>query len=280
MTSSKPLAQSVIPSTARIVVVAALALLAGVVTAQEATQGYPVVVGGSMPIYPVFARLAHIQGVIQLQVTTDGTAVTAVKVLSGQPMLAGEAEANVRTWKFSEHKPTRFQVTFRYVFLNEPDCEKGNVTVVLRLPTEIDVTATGPHSCGPPEFPGFVQLIVKHNGKIVPPPHEVTLTFVGQAVTVPVHEGRFEVPPGVQESKSVTLTAIVGQDQIRIEDIHGSAFIDKWTLVLEDRRFSDEYRYLAREVKARSSCVLVLETRKSCGTVQVSEFCRSRARQR
>ena len=56
-----------------------------------------------------------LQGMVILQVTTDGHQVVDVKLTSGHPVLAPEAIKNVRTWKFADHTPTTFAVKYLYV---------------------------------------------------------------------------------------------------------------------------------------------------------------------
>lgn len=77
-------------------------------------QRLPVVKTGDMPFYPQLPRIARIEGDVRLRVTTDGSAVTSVRVESGQPMLAKAAQDNVQTWKFEPHDPTSFATLFSY----------------------------------------------------------------------------------------------------------------------------------------------------------------------
>jgi protein TonB len=75
----------------------------------------PVVRGGDIdpprllrsvtPVYPEMARLARLQGVVELQcvIDTDGRVID-VKVLRGQPILTGAAVQAVEEWLYS---PTR-----------------------------------------------------------------------------------------------------------------------------------------------------------------------------
>ena len=67
-----------------------------------------------LPIYPVSARAAKVQGDVRLQVTTDGEHVTDVKVLAGKPMLAKAAKNNVRSWTFISKARSSFEVTFAF----------------------------------------------------------------------------------------------------------------------------------------------------------------------
>jgi hypothetical protein len=119
------------------------------VSAQNTGQQLPVVVTASVPFYPRTALLAHIQGVVKIKVTTDGVKASAVDAESGPPMLTQAAESNIRTWQFEEHKPTTFVATFRYAIEEPLQCRVGNATVILRMPSEVQINAKGLHTCDP-----------------------------------------------------------------------------------------------------------------------------------
>jgi hypothetical protein len=128
------------------------ALLASMVlpcAAQGPEADHPVVLDAAVPFYPQNARMAHIEGVVRLEVSTDGEAVSGVELFSGTLILAMAAKENVKTWRLKWHSRTTFQVTFRYKLLPEFACEVDNGTVVLRLPLEVEVTAKGIQTCDP-----------------------------------------------------------------------------------------------------------------------------------
>ena len=57
------------------------------------------------------------------------------------PVLAKEAVKNVRTWKFADHSPTTFTVT--YVYANEGNYKKDPITkcsAKMELPTQVTVS--------------------------------------------------------------------------------------------------------------------------------------------
>jgi hypothetical protein len=83
---------------------------------QKDTESLPTVTKFECPTYPEKARSLHIEGVVTMQITTDGHGVSGVKVLRAAKVLAPYAEANVRTWKFTDHVPTTFTVTYDYAF--------------------------------------------------------------------------------------------------------------------------------------------------------------------
>ena len=86
--------------------------------AQESVNTLPDVVEHAAITYPALARQARIQGRVCLRVTTNGHAVTDVGIEEGHPLLAQSAEQNVRTWKFVDHVPATFDVTFNFRFLD------------------------------------------------------------------------------------------------------------------------------------------------------------------
>ena len=73
------------------------------------------------PVYPPFARLARIQGVVVLLMTIDEAGVpTDVKVLEGQPALQAEALSAARRWRFEPARvdgrpvPATFRLTLNF----------------------------------------------------------------------------------------------------------------------------------------------------------------------
>jgi hypothetical protein len=92
------------------------------------------------PTYPQSARKIRLQGMVRIQVTTDGKKIINLKV-TGHPMLAEAAEKNIRTWKFADDAPTNFSVTYLYV--NEGEYESDPVykcRAKLQLPNKVEVS--------------------------------------------------------------------------------------------------------------------------------------------
>jgi len=102
------------------------------------------------PTYPPKAEAMGLQGMVELQVTTDGHRVTNIKLISGHPVLAQAAEENVNTWQFADHAPTTFPVT--YFFIHQSDSEKESATpeggskcsAKMDLPNTVTVTTRAP----------------------------------------------------------------------------------------------------------------------------------------
>ena len=126
--------------------------------AQQARKVMPTVASASVPLYPRVIRAARIQGDVTLRLSTDGERVSAVEVESGPPMLAQAAKDNVKTWQFEPHTPTSFKVTFHYKLLLpskcDPECNcdsKEKESVLLQLPTNVEVSVKVPVICDPTE---------------------------------------------------------------------------------------------------------------------------------
>jgi hypothetical protein len=116
---------------------------------RQPTHDLPVVAEAAVPFYPPLARRAHIEGVVRLQVSTDGEKPSLVEILEGQPILGLAAKENVKTWRLRPHARTTFETTFRYKLLPEFVCEIENPTVLLRLPLEVEVSTKGLKTCDP-----------------------------------------------------------------------------------------------------------------------------------
>jgi hypothetical protein len=109
--------------------------------AQQSKAPLPAVASAAVPLYPPLARAANVQGVVHVKITTDGHRVIATVVEDGNKLLASAADENARTWQFSTHEPTTFTVTYRYKLEAKLGGSPNNPTVVLRLPTEVEVAS-------------------------------------------------------------------------------------------------------------------------------------------
>ena len=107
------------------------------------------IIDGKMPLYPIIARAARIQGVVKIKVTTDGRKATSFDMESGPAMLVRSTEENIMTWKFFEHTPTSFVTIFTYAIEGPEHCEYTNSSSVLHLPQEARISAEGLKTCDP-----------------------------------------------------------------------------------------------------------------------------------
>jgi hypothetical protein len=92
-----------------------------------------------VPFYPPLARVANVEGVVHVKVTTNGSRVTTAHAEDGPKVLADAAEENVRTWRFLTHDPITFTVTYRFRIVNDIKAGQDNPRVVLQLPREVEV---------------------------------------------------------------------------------------------------------------------------------------------
>jgi hypothetical protein len=117
--------------------------------AQQAKVALPRVAAMEVPYYSPLARVANVEGVVQIKITTDGRRVVATRVEdSRSKVLSAAAEQNARSWQFFTHEPTTILVTYRYKLLTEWNGDPETPTVVLRLPTEVEVSIS--------RWPGFL----------------------------------------------------------------------------------------------------------------------------
>ena len=109
--------------------------------AQQEAPTLPVVTAFDCPKYPAKAQSMRLQGMVKMEVTTDGRSVANIKVTSGAQILAEAAQKNVQTWRFAEHKATSFPVTFYYVNEGKFKRDKStNCDAKLELPTKVTVS--------------------------------------------------------------------------------------------------------------------------------------------
>ncbi len=124
-------------------VLLAYCLFASSAVAQKDAPSLPTVTAFDCPKYPSKAESMRLQGMVPMQVTTDGHQVTDVKLKPSHPVLAEEAVKNVRTWKFADHSPTTFDATFFYV--NQGKFKRDKVTncaAKMDLPTKVTVSTS------------------------------------------------------------------------------------------------------------------------------------------
>jgi len=122
-----------------------LCLVAFPLQGQETPADLPKVTMFECPKYPPKAESARLQGMVRMQVTTDGHAVANVKLTSGHPLLAPDAIKNVHTWMFADHTPTTFSVDYFYVFQGHFKRDPANgCDAKLELPSKVTVSTKMP----------------------------------------------------------------------------------------------------------------------------------------
>ena len=123
-----------------------------------------------------------------------------------------------------------------------------------------------------------VRLRVEQDGKERPGPDHVILNYGGKSAKVPLHKGKFEVPPKVLDSQVVTFVASLDDDELRISDLPANKFNpENWTIVLADRTYSEEYQWdVSKGAAIRSSCIITFNSIHSDpGTVVFVKHCRT-----
>jgi len=126
-----------------------------------------------------------------------------------------------------------------------------------------------------------VKLTVKHDGQERPAPDHVTLSFDSHSLQIPVHQGKFEVPPEVVGARKVAFAADVEGDRVRITGIFGRKFLyEDWTLLLAEKDYGQGYQWIlqkAKHAEIRSSCILEFEpTDEGEGTAVFVPHCRTK----
>jgi hypothetical protein len=125
----------------RVAVTFTLLLMTGwAVATQQSKVSLPMVASAQVPLYPPVARRSNVEGVVHLNVTTDGHRVVSTHVEDGHKLLAAAAENNAKTWEFSLHEPVTFTVTYSFKLLTDWKGDPNNPMVVLRFPTEVEVS--------------------------------------------------------------------------------------------------------------------------------------------
>ena len=254
---------------------------------QQKKPPLPTVLSANVPFYPRTPQEAHIQGVVQLRISTDGSRASSIEVESGPAMLAQAAKENVKTWQFEPHSPTTFEATFHYKLLPSSKCDSecncdsvGSGTMLLQLPTDVEVSAQNLPNCfdAGRKGPAVVTLTVKHDGQVRPVPDHVTLSFDKLSMQVPVRDGKFEVPPEFASAKKITFAADIEGDHILVSDLYREKFVQAdWTILLAERDYGEDYQSeVSKGADVRSSCIIVFEPYGGEDTLVFVTHCRSK----
>ena len=120
---------------------------------EESKLGFPSIAHADVPLYPPLARVANVEGAVKVKVTTDGHRIIKTEVEDGaNALLARAAQENLRSWEFAVHEPASFTVTYRYIIVDDIDARQENPTVVLKLPTEVEVRVLRWPKCNLPKM--------------------------------------------------------------------------------------------------------------------------------
>ena len=91
------------------------------------------------------ARIAHITGTVQIEVTIKSGVMTSTEVKSpAPPILVNATLENIKTWKFASDANATFRITYIYEVEKEGTALSGNPRVEMQLPNLIKITAQPP----------------------------------------------------------------------------------------------------------------------------------------
>jgi hypothetical protein len=93
-----------------------------------------------LPLYPDGARIAGLQGEVQVEVTLKGGKVAATHVIAGDRALAAAAVANIKTWTFFPEIDETFITRFVYV-LERRFGQQSDQKIELHIPSLVTITA-------------------------------------------------------------------------------------------------------------------------------------------
>jgi len=93
-----------------------------------------------LPLYPDGARIAGLEGEVQVEVTLQAGKVAATHLIAGDRALAAAAVANIQTWTFFPAIDETFITRFVYV-LEQRFGQQSDQQVELHLPSLVKITA-------------------------------------------------------------------------------------------------------------------------------------------
>jgi len=94
------------------------------------------------PDYPETARRSRKQGVVRAHLTVDASGTAAIKIDSGDPVLADQVATTLKKWKFAPADPPQtLAVTFTFALAGDPT-ENAVTTVSGSSPLDLVVTVS------------------------------------------------------------------------------------------------------------------------------------------
>jgi TonB family protein len=96
-------------------------------------------------LYEPIARSAGIKGdvVLQFQIDQAGN-VGQIQLISGHPLLAKQAETNLKLWQFTSSTARTLTVKYEFRFAGAPADQQPISTVSFDLPYRVRVTSRPP----------------------------------------------------------------------------------------------------------------------------------------
>ena len=116
----------------------------------ESFRVHPVVLEMKTPTCPPMVKLSGISGTAKFLVETDGRKVKNILKAEGPPMLQRQLPSQLMTWRFEEHTPTEFIITFKInVVFGNPNASKLPQEIKMILPSYIEITTYSVGECDP-----------------------------------------------------------------------------------------------------------------------------------
>ncbi len=103
------------------------------------TESPPFPLDMALPAYPDFALALQSEGSVLIRATIQGGAVGDASIQYGDPVLAEEAAANLKTWRFESSVSTSLVVEYDFRLESRPVAEGKNPEYEMRLPHYIKI---------------------------------------------------------------------------------------------------------------------------------------------
>ena len=98
----------------------------------------------SLP-YATLARQASLQGDVVLEIEINsGGSVSHVRVLSGHPLLAKQAEENIKLWRFQGGHSTSVKMSYEFRLTEQDVASKPAPVFTYELPDRVRITSSRP----------------------------------------------------------------------------------------------------------------------------------------
>jgi hypothetical protein len=125
-----------------------------------------------------------------------------------------------------------------------------------------------------------VKLAILHDGRSVSPPGDLTITFDGKTIEVPIVDGALAVPADAASAGRADVAMKLGGEDIRIPALHTTMFqLSEWTLMLADKRYDEGYQSeMLPGVEVRRTCIVRYDSPDAEPTVSIVDKCRSKSR--
>jgi len=116
----------------------------------EPPRLHPVVLEMKAPTCPPMVRLSGISGTAKFLVRTDGHQIQEILKSDGPPMLQRQLPSQLMSWRFAEHSPLEFTITFKVTVVFRNPCDpRLPEEVKMVLPSLVEITSYSVGECDP-----------------------------------------------------------------------------------------------------------------------------------